>query len=141
MAVYSGDTDEDRYENSLFRAVQIFEVCVMVRALFRKISKRADSIKRKLSMFTPRPWSVSEIMNSLAGAEETFIVSPPISSVEAERLLTASYERFGIGKTVESARRSCESLEKRFQWAKTQFLAVVAVAVFILDTLLKLRGE
>ena len=80
-------------------------------------------------------------MNSLAAAEETFIVSPPVSSVEAEGLLIGSYGKFGISKNVESARRSAESLEKRFQWAKTQFLGVVAGAVFIINTLLNLKGK
>ena len=70
--------------------------------------------------------------NELLRAPRTLEVSP-----EAERLLTATYDRFGVGKTVESARRSCESLEKRFQWAKAQFLGVVAVVVFMVDTILK----
>lgn len=138
LAVYSCDIDDDKYENSLFRAVQVFELCILVRRLFRKISKKAEDMMPRLSMFFPRPWSVNGILNSLSTAEETFILSPPISSVEAERLLTVSYERFGVAKTVESAKRSCESLERRFQWAKAQFLGVVAVLVFILDTLLKL---
>ena len=141
LAVYAGDISEDQYENSLFRAVQVFEACIMVRALFRKISKRADSMKRKLIVFTPHPWAVKGIMNSMAAAEETFIVSPPVSSVEAERLLLTSYERFGIGKTVESARRVCESLDNRFQWVKAQILGGVAVAVFVIDTLLKWKGK
>src|SRR5262249_2109991 len=72
LAVYSDETDKKQYENSLFRAVQIFELCVLVRTLFRKISQKADNLQQKVSMFVPRPWAVKEIMNSLAAAEETF---------------------------------------------------------------------
>ena len=60
---------------------------------------------------------------------------PPVQSVEGERLLRIAYRSFGIDALVESTRQSCEFLERRFQWVKTQLSVTVSIFTYLLDKL------
>jgi hypothetical protein len=63
------------------------------------------------------------------------IVSPPVQSLESARLLQKAYEAFELDKEANRASAHVSLLETRFQWSKTQFLAGVAIALFIAERL------
>jgi hypothetical protein len=72
-------------------------------------------------------------------AEKDFVAAPPVQSVEAERLLRTAQEQFGIGNMVRATKESVDFLERRYQWSKTQLLAVTGVLIFILDKVLPIK--
>jgi hypothetical protein len=131
LAIYSRDTDE--YEYVMFRAAQVFETCILTRAILRSIKEKADQTASIVSAYLPRPWKVNRIIAQFAAGEKDFIVAPPVQSVETERLLRAAHDQFGIPKMATAMRESISYLEKRFQWSKTQFLAVIAIVLFVFD--------
>jgi hypothetical protein len=128
-----GKENDALYELTLFRAVQLFEACILLRRWLRRLSEEADSVAADTTWYRPRPWAVNQLLASFAKFERDFVVSPPVQSVEAEALLRKAFMAFGIPAMVDSTRRTCELLERRHQWAKTQFLVGVAVLSFLLD--------
>jgi hypothetical protein len=56
--------------------------------------------------------------------------------VEAERLLSEAFLRFGIARVQGSAANGCAVLEQRYQWVKTQFLVLLGVITYFLDKLM-----
>jgi hypothetical protein len=133
LGVYSNTIDDDTYEKTLFRAVQIFETCVVVRRMLNNINKKINDTSASLSLINPRPWTVNNILQSFKDVERSLIVSPPIRSVEGGRLLESAYKGFGIESVVNSTKSNCNFLETRFQWVKTQLLVAVAVGAYIID--------
>jgi len=133
LAIYDRNVDTDNYENTVFRAVQLFETCIVIRRLLRTLNRSIDAIYPSVSLLRPRPWKVNSLSQKLMSLERGFVIAPPIWSAEAERLLQQAYEHFGIPKMFDSSKRSQEVLERRFQWAKTQLLVGLAVVTYILD--------
>jgi hypothetical protein len=138
LAVYADsadDKDKRRYEQTLCRALQVYETCVLVERLLRKLNAETDRIVSTLAPYRFRPWAVNNLITSLLNTERTYIVSPPVSSVEAQRLLQAAFNNFGIPHLLESAKSSVEFLEKRYQWEKAQFLGLIAVVAWLAEKL------
>jgi len=143
LGVYASNIDEDMdekynekmYEKSLFRAVQIFEICILVRRLLRNITETADDLSGRLSMVIPRPFAVNRLSQTFLEVQRVLVSGPPVQSVEAERLLRTAYRSFGINALVDSTRQSCDFLERRFQWVKTQFLVAIGIITYLLDKL------
>jgi len=133
LAVYSNSVDTAEYEKTLFRAVQLFENCIILRRLLDNLDHRMDRVSSSLSFYRPRPWAVQEILQSVSEIRRQFIESPPIWSLEAGRLLIATYQCFGMNDRFEATNRGCELMEKRFQWAKTQLLVSLGVVTYLLD--------
>ncbi|BAY66946.1 hypothetical protein H6G41_23950 [Tolypothrix sp. FACHB-123] len=133
LAVYSNYIKDNEYELSLFRAAQIFETCILLRRVFKNISAKSEKISSSLSVINPNPWAVNKLQSSFSRLERNFVIAPPISSVEAEGLLKAAYKNFGIFEMIESTRKECEFMERRFQWVKTQFIVSLAILTYFLD--------
>ncbi|BAY76610.1 hypothetical protein NIES25_30630 [Nostoc linckia NIES-25] len=141
LAVYSRYIDDRQYEIALCRAIQIFETCILLRRLFKNISAKSEKISSSLSVINPNPWAVNKLQSSFSRLERNFVVSPPIISVEAERLLKAAYKNFGIFEMIESTRQECEFMERRFQWVKTQFIISLAILTYFLDKIWDILKE
>jgi hypothetical protein len=135
LAVYSNSVDESQYERTLFRAVQLFENCIILRRLLDDADRRAEEISSTLSFYRPRPWAVQKVLQSVRDFQRQFVDAPPILSLEASRLLDTTYKSFGIDDRFEATNRGCDLMEKRFQWAKTEFLVSIGVAAYLLDKL------
>jgi hypothetical protein len=134
LAVYSDfgapEAGESIYP-TLCRAVLLFELCIVLEWRLKDLMQRADSMSTSWQVYNP--WAVNRLLDSFASAERDFIVAPPIASVEAGVLMRQAYEKFGIPGMLEATRNSLMVLDKRFQWAKTQLLAALAVLAFILN--------
>ncbi len=135
VGIYGQDVEQATYERTLFRGVQLFEICILIRRLLNNINRRVDALAPSITAFRPRPWEVNKVLQRFRSLERSFLVVPPVASVEAERLLRAAYEGFGIPRMVDATRRSCDFLEHRFQWAKTQLLVALGVLTYVLDKL------
>jgi hypothetical protein len=134
LAVYGERVGDEDQEKTMLRAVQVYETCILVRRILRNLADEADRLSSRLSRL-PVPWVVDRVSRQFLRIESQFIVAPPVQSVEAERLLRAAYESFGIGGIVEGARNSINFLDRRFQWSKTQFLVALGVLTYLLDKL------
>ena len=135
LAVYSNSVDESEYEKTLFRAVQLFENCIILRRLLDNADRRVGEISSTLSFYRPRPWAVQKVLQSVRDFQRQFVDAPPTLSLEGSRLLATTYKSFGIGDRFEATNRGCDLMEKRFQWAKTQLLVSVGVVTYLLDKL------
>src|SRR6266849_4088324 len=135
LAVYSNSVNEHEYEKTLFRAVQLFENCIILRRLLDNADRRVQEISSTLSFYRPRPWAVQKVLQSVRDFQRQFVDAPPIWSLEASRLLATTYKSFGIGDRFEATNRGCDLMEKRFQWPKTQLFVSLGVATYLLDKL------
>ncbi len=133
LAVYSDSVDESEYEKTLFRAVQLFENCIILRRLLDNADRRVEEISSTLSFYRPRPWAVQKVLQSVRDFQCQFVDAPPIWSLEASRLLATTYKSFGIPDRFEATNRGCNVMEKRFHWAKTQLFVSIGVATYLLD--------
>jgi hypothetical protein len=142
LAVYSGMgeiAEEGQPETikdlTFFRALQIFETCIITRRILRTMGDEIDGAYSSLRAWRPRPWKVNALVESLIRIRRDLITSPPIQSIEAARLLSAAYAAFGIEPLAESIAERTRLMDTRFQWSKTQFLAGIAILGFVLDKL------
>lgn len=137
LAVYGSEvTPEENPEFLLCliaRAVQVFELCVLLRRILLDTARAADKVSRRL--WWPRPVAVYRQLNKLAELQQNFIVAPPFQSVEARKMFPAAASQFGLEDALEAARGACTLLERRQQWANAQFLAVSGLAAYLLDKL------
>jgi len=130
----SEDADVDLYENTLFRAVQVCEVCLLERRLLRSFSTQADSDAKKVRII-PRPLLVEKRREELLVFEHDLINALPFWSPESMRLVRRAQEIFNIPTLLRDAKDSYKFLELRYQNTKTTTLAAVAVAAYVLDKL------
>lgn len=135
LGVYSDVVDENDYELTFMRALQLFEMCIVIRRIFRSLEEDIDRLIPSITLLSPRPWAVNRILQRFKSAERHFVISPPVASVEAGRLLTEAFDRFGIASLRASAANSCDFLDRRFQWAKTQLLILLGVVTYVVDKL------
>ncbi len=133
LALYNEGVDERTVELTLCRAVQLCEICILIRRLLRSTKEEIDRVLPTIGFWRPRPWTVKRIAQRLAWLEHEFIASPDVSSPEAERLLSGAYRSFGIADRLAGTKQSYAALEQRFQWAKTQLFAGVALLAYLLD--------
>jgi hypothetical protein len=133
LAVYAR-LESSEYENCMFRAVQIFEHCILGEVSLVSSVERMDRFSRRLALVTPRKWlRARELFVSLADTEFIFFVYPRTQSVEANRLLTAAHNQFGLGNFLSSAKARGAEVRSQFEWAKTQILGLIAVVTYLLD--------
>jgi|SRR5512147_163468 hypothetical protein len=135
LGVYGSDVDEQTYEWTFMRALQLFETCIVIRRIFLSLGSDIDRLVRGITLATPRPWKVNGTLQAFKTAERRFLIAPPVQSVEAERLLSEAFLRFGIARVQGSAANGCAVLEQRYQWVKTQFLVLLGVITYFLDKL------
>jgi hypothetical protein len=137
LAVYARLDSEEFYENCMFRAVQIFEHCILGEVSLVSALERMDRFSRRLALVTPSKWfRARELFISLADAESVFIVYPRTQSVEAKRLLVAAHDQFGLSNFLTSAKAKGAELRDQFEWAKTQTLGLIAVSTYLVDKII-----
>jgi hypothetical protein len=131
LAVYDHRVGDD-YKTALFRCVLIYETCVLMRRMLRSTVERMDRLYLAMGVI-PRPFSVERLTSAFAHIRGEFIMSPPVQSVEAQRLLASAYEKFGIYQIAEATGERARMLENRYQWAKALALGTIAVLTYLLD--------
>jgi hypothetical protein len=140
IGVYTSGTetnpekDLELYEQTLFRAVQICELCLIEQRLLRTFRKTVDKDAKKVQLF-PRPFLVERHREELLELENQMVKTLPFRSSEAEALVRGAQAIFQIPIFLRDAKDSYNFLEKRYQNTKTTALAALAVATYILDKL------
>lgn len=137
LAVYARLKSPKFYDNCMFRAVQIFEHCILGQLSLVSALEKMNRFSRRLALVTPGKWlRARELFISLADAEFTFIIYPRTQSVEAKRLLAAAHDQFGLGNFLASAKAKGDELREQFEWGKTQTLGLIAVVTYLLDKII-----
>ena len=134
LAVYSQQIEEEKYENCVFRALQVFEHCILARVSLLTLSARADHLARRLWILTPGKWFESRrLFASFSSTEEAFVMYPRVQSVEADRMISAAHKKFGIERVASAAEARKTELQEQLQWAKAQTLGLLALLSYLFD--------
>ena len=137
LAVYARLDDPEFYENCMFRAVQIFEHCILAQVSLISLMERMEHFSRHLFLVGLFKWlRARELFAALSATETTFVVYPRTQSVEAVRLLAAAQAQFGLPAFLASAKSKGSELRDQFEWAKTQTLALIAVLTYLFDKII-----
>ena len=144
LALYSAEAGDD-YELAKLRAAQLFEYCILARRLFRSDAGSIAELSTRVGLRTlpvvSKGWrDANAVLVAFTQAEFELVTAPPVASVEAQRLLDRAVERFGIPELVENTRRGYALLDRRLQWMKAEWLAVLAVLAFLVNALIALLG-
>jgi hypothetical protein len=142
LGVYSGSIDPSTRIKTITRAVQLLEICVLVRRILRNASQEISTLSTSLTSLTPplissSPRHANQLLAQFTTTELQYLVSPPVRSVEAEWLIRQAAAKFGIG-LIDATRRNYEQLDRRLQWIKAQWLAAAAVMTFVANLLVTL---
>jgi hypothetical protein len=135
------DFDRD-YRLVRCRAAQLFEHCILARRIFRTDGRRIAKLSTKTSVVRSAPvvsnnWrQANTALSSFSQAEFEMVTAPPVRSVEAGDLIRAAIEHCGIPTLVDDTHRGYDLLERRLQWVRGQWLAVIAVCAFIANAVL-----
>ena len=136
LAVYSNQIDENHYELSFFRAVQIFEHWILARNALSSIAERLNSTSASLFFISWRKWNVvHRFLAQYRLIEQRFIIAPLVQSVEADRLIEATKIRSSLTRVISGAEAAASRLQDQFQWAKAQTLGLIALIAFLVDKL------
>jgi hypothetical protein len=137
----SRDPDKD-YRLHRNRAAQLFEHCVLARRIFRTYGQQIATLSTRTGIVRSAPvvshsWRrANAVLSSFNEAELDFVVSVPIRSIEAGELVRTAIERCAIQSVIDETRRNYDLLDRRLQWVRGQWLAVLAVLVFIANTVI-----
>jgi hypothetical protein len=143
LGVYSGSIDPSTRIKTITRAVQLLEICVLVRRILRNASQEISTLSTSLTSLTPPLISshsrrANQLLAQFTTTELQYLVSPPVRSVEAEWLIHQAAAHFGIIGLIDATRRNYEQLDRRLQWIKAQWLAAAAVMTFVANLLVTL---
>lgn len=137
LVLYSRMNSDQKYEECLFRAVQVFENCVLARVSLLTLAEQMEEFMRHLAVVTPSKWIKSrDLLASFANIEETFVLYPRVQSVEADRLISGAHAQFGIDKVLARAKAKQSELRDQLEWAKTQTLGLLALTTYLLDKII-----
>jgi hypothetical protein len=144
LALYSAEAGND-YELAKLRAAQLFEYCILARRLFRSDARSIAELSTRVGLRTvpmaSKGWrDANAVLVAFTQAEFELVTAPPVASVEAQRLVDRALERFGIPDLVENTRRGYTLLDRRLQWMKAEWLAVLAVLAFLVNALIAVLG-
>jgi hypothetical protein len=130
----TAEADLDLYERTLFRAVQVCEICLLEQRMLRTFKSIADKDAKKVRIF-PRPFLIEKRREELLILENEMVKSLPFRSPESVPLVRKAQEIFQVPSFLQDAKDSYNFLETRYQNTKTTALATVAVVAYILDRL------
>jgi hypothetical protein len=143
LAIYNLDMpDQDDYSLARCRAAQLFEYCILARRIFLTDREQIGTLSNAIRLATSLPvvsrnWNrANAVLSEFSRAELEMVIAPPVRSVEAGELVRAALERCGVPKLVEDTRRSYDLLDRRLQWARGQWLATLAVLVFLVNLII-----
>lgn len=126
--------DLDLYERTLFRAVQVCEVCLLEQRVLRTFKQNVDRDAKKVRIF-PRPLLIERRREELLILENGLVRALPFRSPESLPLIRKAQEIFQIPMFLQEGKDSYDFLEKRYQNTKTTALALLAVATYVADKL------
>jgi hypothetical protein len=138
LGVYTSQVEKDPvkdlhlYENTLFRAVQVCEICLLEHRLLRSLKSRIDRDAKKVRTL-PRPLLVEKRRSELLALEMGLVKALPFRTPEAPPLIRKAQERFNIPQSLQDAKDSYNFLETRYQNTKSTALAMLAVFTYALD--------
>ena len=119
FALYSRLDSEKKYEECMFRAVQVFEHCILARVSLLAITEQMEKFLHDLLFLTPAKWFKSRsLLASFANIEDDFVMYPRVQSVEADRLIGAAHAQFGLEKVLDGAKAKQIELREQLDWAK-----------------------
>ncbi len=137
LALYSRMESEQKYEECMFRAVQVFEHCILARVSLLALASQMERFLRRLAVVTPAKWFKSrDLLATFSDVEETFVMYPHVQSVEADRLISGAHAQFGLDKVLASANAKQSELREQLEWAKTQTLGLLAFVTYLLDKII-----
>jgi hypothetical protein len=128
------EEDVALYERTLFRAVQICELCLIEQRLLLTFRSKVDEDAAKVQII-PRPLLVERHREALLELENRMVKALPFRSSEAGPLLRKAQAIFEIPTFLRDAKDSYDFLEKRYQNTKTTLFAALAVVTYILEKL------
>jgi hypothetical protein len=133
---------EDEYYTALARSVQVVELCVLVRRLLRNIRDDISVNARDLRVLSPRAAFTAlahrrRLLQPFWDVEESFYVAPPFRTVEGERLVAGSFEKFGIDRLFVDVRRVHENLERRLEFVAAEWALIGAILAFTVTSVLQ----
>ncbi|MBU5638903.1 hypothetical protein KOM00_19460 [Geomonas sp. Red69] len=132
LAVYDGGVG-DNYETALLRSALVYECAIILRRSLCSLADRMDVTTASLRAYLPNPWIVNRRLESLGRIRTSFVTLPPVQSIEAQHLLKAAYNSFGIPALINHSMEKARILESRWQWTKTQFMVAVGLVTYIMD--------
>jgi hypothetical protein len=137
LVLYSRMESEKKYEECMFRAVQVFEHCILARVSLLALREQMEQFLRHFSVMTPSKWFKSrELLASFSNIEESFVMYPRVQSVEADRLIAAAHAQFGLDKVLAGTKAKQSELREQMEWAKTQTLGLMAFITYLLDKII-----
>jgi hypothetical protein len=137
LVLYSRMESEQKYEECMFRAVQVFEHCILARVSLLALAEQMEKFMRHLAFVTPAKWFKSrDLLANFSNIEETFVTHPRVQSVEADRLISDAHAQFGIDKVLAGAKAKQSELRDQLEWAKTQTLGFLAFITYLLDKII-----
>jgi len=138
LGVYSSHVEEDPvqdqrlYENTVFRAVQVCEICLLEHRLLRSFKLRVDLDAKKVRVL-PRPLLVERRRSELLALEMAMVKALPFRTPEARPLIRKAQQNFNIPQSLQDAKDTYDFLETRYQNTKTAALAIIAFVTYALD--------
>jgi hypothetical protein len=144
LALYGAEAGDD-YEVAKLRAAQLFEHCILARRLFRSDARDIAELSSRAGILTvpvvSKGWRhANAVLVGFSRAELELVTAPPVASVEAQLLVQGAVERFGIPELVDDTRRGHALLDRRLQWVRAEWLAVLAVLAFLVNALIAALG-
>ncbi len=134
LAIYARDVSEEDLTRTFFRAFQIDELCILVRGMLDRLVAMIDQTAgRRLAWMLP--WAGHRLLDALARLEQQLVISPPVQSVEAERLVDEAYRAFGLQRVLDAARHDAELLDRRQQWNRALAVGGIGVLAYLADKL------
>jgi len=134
LAVY--DTTTDLMDPASMRVVRLVETGILMRRLLRETAFEAEEVMSSIRLWT-FPWlaksqkQAEHLRRTMAEADLTTSVAPPIHSVEGERLLAQTLAAFDVPRLHKDVRQALAELDRRLEWQRVRWLAVIAVLVFL----------
>jgi len=134
FVLFSRLDSEKKYEECMFRAVQVFEHCILARVSLLAITEQMEKFLHHLLFLTPAKWFKSRsLLASFANIEDVFVMYPRVQSVEADRLIGAAHAQFGLAKVMDAAKAKQTELREQLDWAKALSLGLLAFIAYLVD--------
>ena len=138
LAVYRSLDDDELYELSLFRLVQVYEAAILSRRALQTYTSGNHSLGSRYRIW-PRFIGIEERRDRLLSTTSLLVNGLPVQSDEARSLIENVSAAFHIDNSAEAAKQSFSFLEGRFQFAKATFLGGLALLAFVISNAEKFK--
>jgi hypothetical protein len=136
LVMYSVNAEESDIAST--RVLQVFEYLILRRRQLRSLVSRSDMVLRRVTLSRPhRLLSANRVIRDFSALEAS-LITIPAQSMDASELLVDASNAFGLDNLLDESRHGVEFLERRLQWVKAQWLFILGLAVFTINTVLTL---